>query len=487
MSFDYDLIVIGSGPAGFSCAMQGSKFEKKVLVVETKADQLGGTWINTGTVPSKALREAAKTIYRYHTQFGNEKRQRPFEIFKMEDLLRYKQEILESKNRKVKEDLLKNEIDTIGGFGELVDKHTVEVTDKSGGVKTYSARYILVSTGSSPNPPSKKLYSDSEILNYESILDLTHIPRRLVIMGGGINAFEYATVFGALGARVSILNEMEDYLVYLDHEIREQLHESLAKRQITVYNDAKVTKIRNNDLRNCTEVCFKSRDQDRVQVIETEHVLYFGKYQPNSEKIGLDKLGIRVDKDGFIPVDNHYQTPCEPVYAAGDVIGFPTLASVSFVQGRLAACNMFGIPSRELQTDIPFGIYTLPEIAGIGLTEHDAGKLNLDVTVGRAYYSNVTQADISHQNEGILKLIFSTKNLKLLGVHIFGEGATDLIHLGLSVMANDGDIRYFFQHVINYPSYTEAYRIAAFNGVNRVNKTGIKYRNILVNSGETND
>lgn len=479
MSFDYDLIIIGSGPAGFSCAMQGSKFDKKVLVIEANEDHLGGTWINTGTVPSKALREAAKTIHRYHSQFGDEKGRRPFEMFRMEDLLQYQKSILESKNRKVKEDLIKNEVDTIRGFGRLTDKNTIEISLPEGNKKKYTAEKILLSTGSRPKPPSKKLQKNNDILDYESILKLTHIPRRLVIIGGGINAFEYATIFGSLGTRVSVLNDQDDYLTYLDHEIKDELIKSVERRQITIFNKVKVENIRKNDLRTCTEVLFRTRDQDRLQVMETEHVLYFGGYHPNTDDIGLEKVGIKTTKEGFIKVDNSYKTEVDTIYSAGDVIGFPTLASVSFVQGRLAACDMFDIPAQELPADIPFGIYTIPEMSGIGITENDAEKMGIDITVGRAYYNSITQADLAHIDEGLLKLVFSTKDLKLLGVHIIGEGATDLIHLGQSVMQSGGDIRYFIQHVINYPSYTEAYRIAAFNGVNRVYKAGVKYKKIL--------
>jgi NAD(P) transhydrogenase len=480
MTFDYDLIVIGSGPAGFSCAIQGAKFDKRVLVVEANEDHLGGAWINTGTVPSKALREASKTIYRYHTQFGTaHKGERPFEQFKMEDLLRYKRSILETKNRKVQEDLKKNRIDTIHGFGRLTDSHTVEVTQSDNTVQSFRSRHILLSTGSRPSPPSPKIDPESKILNYETILDITHIPRRLVIMGGGINAFEYATMFAALGTRVSVLNEMDDYLLYLDKEIRVKLHESITRKQVTVYNGVSVEKIRTNDLRNCTEVLFHNPAVDRKEVIETEHVLYFGTYEPVTDQMGLDTIGLNRDEDGFIPIRENYQTEVPSVYAAGDVIGFPALASVSFVQGRLAACHMFGMPAHTLSSDIPFGIYTLPEIAGIGLTEQDAERMGLNVTVGRAQYSDITQADLTNSDEGMLKLIFSTDTLKLLGVHIIGEGATDLIHLGQSIMSKNGDIRYFIHNVINYPSYSEAYRIAAFNGANQVYLAGTQYRQIL--------
>jgi|SRR5690625_190540 len=480
-NYQYDLIVIGSGPAGFSCAIQASKFIKKILVVEASAEHHGGTWINTGTVPSKALREAASIIYKYFRHLAD-KDLKPFERFRMEDLLQYKQATMETKNRKVRQDLDKNEIDTVYGFGTLEGPHEVMVTTEEGESRTYTGSYILIATGSSPTPPAESLGSETEILNYESILRLTHIPRRLVVMGGGVNAVEYATIFACLGTRVTILNDQEDLLFYLDHEIKQHLFKAFKRRGISVYNNVEVKSIRENALRNYTEVSFMNGAQDRTHVIETEHVLYFGKYKPNTDRLNLEDTGIQLDSDGYIEVDDTFKTSVPSIYAAGDIIGLPTLASVSFLQGRKAACDMFGVSELELSRDVPFGIYTIPEMAGIGLNENDAREMGLDYTVGRAYYSNVTQADIGHEEEGLLKLIFDTRSLKLLGVHIIGEAAGDLIHLGQSIMSSGQDIRYFISHVINYPSYTEAYRIAAFNGVNRVHKAGVKYRHILENS-----
>lgn len=480
LDYDYDLIVIGSGPAGFSCAIQASKFNKRILVVEASADHHGGTWINTGTVPSKALREAASIIYKYYKHLAKED-VKPFDRFRMEDLLQYKQSTLETKNRKVRQDLEKNEIDTVYGFGTLESAHSVKVTPREGPTKTYSTEFILVSTGSSPTPPADSLGPDTDILNYESILRLTHIPRRLVILGGSVNAVEYATIFACLGTRVTILNDQEDLLFYLDHEVKEHLFKAFRKRGITVYHSVDVEDIRENALRNYTEVSFRDDITGRMQVVETEHVLHFGKYKPNTDRLNLAEVGITLDEGGYIEVDSSYKTGIPSVYAAGDIIGLPTLASVSFLQGRLAACDMFGISELEMSRDIPFGIYSIPEMAGIGLTENDAREMGLEYTVGRAFYSNVTQADIGHEEEGLLKLVFHTRSLKLLGVHIIGEGAADLIHLGQSIMARGEDIRYFISHVVNYPSYTEAYRIAAFNGFNRVHKAGVKYRHILEN------
>ena len=479
MAFDYDVIIIGSGPAGFSCAMQSSKFDKKVLIVEANDQYLGGTWINTGTVPSKALREAAKTIYKFHEQFGDDKGRKPFERFKMDDLLHYQSNILESKNKKVKNDIIKNLIDTARGFGALIDKNTVEVTDHIGKKTTYTAENILISTGSSPTPPKKFTLDHKIILDSQSILKLTHIPRRLTIVGAGIIAFEYASIFAVLGTRVTILNEGDEWLPFLDTEIRDTFLDILKSRNIGMYKNAKIKKVAANPLRNSTEVTFKTKDDGRVQVVETEHVLYAGGLKPYTSGLNLESLNIKTDKDGFIKTDRSYATSTSNIYAAGDVIGQPSSASASFLQGRLAACNMFSIPVQEVVASIPYGIYSLPDVAGIGLTEDEAKKLGMDVSVGRAYYNNITQADISNEQHGLLKLVFSTSDMKLLGVHIVGQNATDLVHLGQSVIAFNGDIRYFIQNVLNYPSYSETYRIAAFNGINRVYKAGVKYKKLL--------
>ncbi|PAU94357.1 Si-specific NAD(P)(+) transhydrogenase [Aliifodinibius salipaludis] len=485
MSRDYDIIIIGTGPAGFSSAMQSSKFGKEVLVVESHKKYLGGTWINTGTVPSKALREAAKNILDFNEQFGDHEHKKPYERFQMDDLLQYKQEILEKENQKVKNDLIKNKVDVARGFGRLKGKHTVEVETHIGSTETYTADYILVSTGSSPIPPTNFEVDNDKVLDYKSILEITHIPRRLVVIGSGVNAIEYATIFAALGTRVTLLSDKKDYLTFLDHEIKEHLQNSLRKKGITIKKNVRVEDVSFSALRNFTEVKFRSKSEDkRLQVVETEHVLFLGGRKPNIDGLNLDTVGIKTDDRNFIETDDSFKTNVDNIYAAGDVIGFPRLASASFSQGRLAACNMFGIPALEVPDQIPYGIYAIPEISNIGITEQDAEEMGLDVTVGRAYFKNIAKGNMSNNSEGLLKLVFSTNSLKLLGVHILGADAANLIHLGQSVMSYGGDVRYFINHVMNYPTMSEAYRIAAFNGVNRVHKAGVKYKNILEDKSE---
>lgn len=480
MSRDYDIIIIGTGPAGFSCAMQSSKFDKNVLVVESHKKYLGGTWINSGTVPSKALREAAKTILEFNNQFGDHNGKKPYERFQMEDLLQYKQEILEKENRKVKDDLIRNKVDVARGFGRFIDEHTIEVETHIGSKEKYTAEKILICTGSNPIKPNNFEIDDDKILDHKSILELTHIPQRLTIIGSGVVALEYATIFSALGTRINILSNRKDFLPFLDYEIKEHLWKSLEKKDINIKTNISIEEVKFKPVRNHTEVRYKSTvDDERLQVVETDHVLYLGDQKPNIEGLNLKAAGVKTDENSFIQVDDTFKTNINNIYAGGDVIGFPRLASASFTQGRLAACNMFGIPALDVPDQIPFGIYAIPEISNIGLTEKEAEEKGLDVTVGRAYFKNIAKADMTNHTEGILKLVFDTESLKLLGVHIMGDEAANLIHLGQAVMSYDGDVRYFIQHVMNYPTMSEAYRIAAFNGVNRVYKAGVKYKNIL--------
>jgi NAD(P) transhydrogenase len=478
MSFDFDVIILGSGPAGFSCAMQASKFDKKVLLIESDPVGLGGAWINSGTVPSKSLREAASVISKYAGDFGRDKR-KPYEKFPMAELLRYKKQIQTYENDELLRNLEKNEITIARGRGVVSDANSVSVTSAEGSVSKYTATYLLISTGSKLTVPDHVDIDHKTVIDNVSLLNLDHVPRRLAIVGSGINSVEYATIFASLGSKVTILNEREQFLPFLDHEVHEELDQILFDMGIIIYNSAKVSSVAPNSLRNCNEVRFTLAESDELRVIETEHVLQLGNRKPNTSNIGLEQVGVETNENGYITVDGNYRTNVQSIYAAGDIIGFPGLASVSFSQGRLAACHMFGVPSGEMSPEVPYGIYSIPEISSIGMSEQDAKQAGVDYTVGRAYYRNLAKGSISNNKVGLLKLVFDTKTLKLLGIHIIGEAACDLIHIGQTVMALNGDIRYFVNHVFNYPTYAEGYRIAAFNGLNRVFKTGVKYRNLL--------
>lgn len=476
MAFDYDVIILGSGPAGFSCAMQSAKFDRKVLIVEAHAFEFGGAWINTGTVPSKALREAANTIQSFTSQYGDQDK-KPYDLFRMSELMEYKRKVLASESQEVKRNLEKNNIKVARGFGKIVDANTVAIRDVEGQVNNYSATYILISTGSKPKSNEQVTVDHKTILNNRSILSLTHIPKRLTIVGSGINALEYATIFAALGSRVNILNEQDDtFLAFLDDEISDTLQQILKTKGIRVFNGVEIDSVEYNSMRTYTEVRFTANDKEKNHVIETEKVAYFGKRVPNTANLGLEEIGVKLDENGYIEVNSKYQSSIPNIYASGDVVGFPALASASFNQGRMSSCHMFGFGDFELPGDIPFGIYSIPEVSSIGYTEKEAKRLGIECTVGRAYYNNVPKANISNNEKGLLKLVFENKTLKLLGVQIIGEGACDLIHLGQTVIAFEGQIYYFINHVMNHPTYSELYRVATFNGLNRLNQTGAKYK-----------
>ena len=479
MSRDYDVIILGSGPAGFSCAMQTAKFEKKALIVEANEHYLGGSWINTGTVPSKALRETASNIFNYNMRFGDNDGIKPYDRFKMRDVLRYKDSVLATENSEIKDNLIKNEVDTALGFGTILDANTVEVKQEDGSVKKYTTDYILISTGGHTIAPEEFKVDQTTILDNRTILDLDYIPKRLVIIGTNVQAIEFATIFSALGTSVSILTSQDDYLVFLDREVKKEFDDIIKDMRINIFTRSKVVSVGPNPLRNCTEIKFEEIDSGDLHVIETEQVLYFGERKPNTKNIGLENVDTILDEKGFLQVNENYRTKTPTIFAAGDVIGHPGLASVSFSQGRIASCNMFGASSLEMDSSIPYGIYSIPEIASIGLTEREARQQSDEITIGRAYYRNLTKANIAKKPTGMLKLVFETGSLRLLGVHIVGEGACDLIHIGQAVLHYKGDIRYFMDTVHNYPTYSEAYRVAAFNGVNRVHKSGVKYKNLI--------
>ena len=462
-SMEFDLIVLGSGPAGFSCAIQATKYKKKVLIVEANERFLGGGWINAGTVPSKALREVAYSVFKHRQQFGEDapESRSDMQMLTMNELMRFKSKVQENETRLLKQDLTKNNIKTIRGFGKLVDDHTVEVTDPKGKKERYTTQKILLATGSHALPPTTFDIDQEKTFDVDSLAQMNHMPRRLVIVGAGVNGIEFATMFSAMGTMVTILNENDQYLPFLDRQIWAEFNRFLQDHGIVLYHNSRIESVEFNPLRNFTEVRFTTDDIDHLKVIETDHVLYLGGRQPNTNKIGLNDLGIKVDDKGFIDVNDYYQTNISSVYAAGDVIGFPALASASFTQGRLAAQHMFGKKAEVAPAHIPFGIYSIPEISSVGVTEEEAKDQGLNYETGYCYFSELTRADIGNTTYGLLKLIYEADTHHLLGVHVMGENACELIHTGQAVMALKGTIDYFTSQILNYPTYSEAYRIAA--------------------------
>lgn len=465
MKTDYDLVVIGSGPAGFSCAVQAARFNKKVLLIEKNEKHFGGSWIDTGTVPSKTLREAAGVIFKYHKLFHKSLSIRSPKRYDMDSLLQFKSFVQENEKQHLKQKLIKSDIDTERGHGKILDPHTVEVSDSRGVKKQFKTTFILISTGSRPAKPTNFEVDHSKIFDIESLFGLNHVPRRLVIAGSGVQAIEFATTFAALGTKVTLMNTEAAYLNFMDEEIKKELEIVLEKLGIFIYTNSHIRDIYFNPLRNLTEIRFTNQNSPDLRVVETESVLHISRKIACLDNTGIENVNLATDSTGYIKVNDHYQSTIPSVYAAGDVIGFPSLASVSFTQGRIAACHMFDKPSTEIRDSLPYGIYSIPEISCIGLTEDEAKKQGLKYSVGKEYFKNITRADVNNTDTGILKMVFETDTLKLLGVHILGENACDLIHIGQAVISLGGTIEYFTNQVFNYPTYTEAYRNAALNGI----------------------
>lgn len=472
MSYDFDVIVIGSGPAGYSCSMQAAKYGKRVLVIEASLNEFGGAWINTGTVPSKALREAAYTIYKFHRFIHSDKK--PYQEYKLTDLLKFKDDVLNHENKSAKNYFIKNDIKTIHGFASLKDEHTVNVETHFGQNQEFTSEFILLATGSKPLPPKKFDLDHDRIRDSVSLLNLDHFPRRLLVIGSGIHAMEYASIFAAMGTIVTILNEHDTYLTLLDDEIRNEFTTCMDDLGIKIINRVQVEKVDFNPLRNKTEVRFLQSENNQIQVIETDQVLYIGGRIPNTSKLNLGKSSVIKDDEGFIKVDSNYKTSSPSIFAAGDIIGYPGLASASFSQGRLAACSMFDISKGEISATIPYSIYTIPEISSVGLTEKEALDLGHNVTIGRSFYTNLTRAQFSSASRGLLKLVIDTESLELLGVHIIGEAASEIIHIGQGAINHKEKVHYFIRNIMNYPSYAQAYRTAAFNGFNKAQKVDAK-------------
>lgn len=472
MSRDYDLIIIGGGPAGYAAAIQASKLGKDAVIVEANEHHIGGNWISTGTLPSKALRETAGSIHRFTSQFGDPEQKKPYERFKMKEVLKYKDQVIANENSVLKANLIRNKVHTVLGTGSISGPHTVEVELFSGETRQLEGEYILIATGSRQKPPEQFTIDHQTIRDTTSILDLHHIPSRLVVIGASAYALEFASTFAALGTRVSVLNDRPDYLTFLDSEIKQRFDACTKSFRIAIYNNTEVEKLDFNPLRNCTELQYRVTDTGETHVIETEQVLYSGQRIPHTGQLGLDESGVERDPSGAVITDREFRSSVSSIFAAGDAATVRPLASAAFAQGRLASRTMFQAPLSDVANEIPFSVFTFPEMAGIGYTKEGARQAGYDVAVGRGEFEKVMRAEISKSREGLLKLIFDASTRKLLGIHIIGEHACELIHVGQTVLSLNASLDYFTENVFNHPTFSEAYRIAAFDGINRIRKAG---------------
>lgn len=459
-SFDYDVIVIGSGPSGQKAAIQAAKLKKKVAVVEA-GHRVGGVCTNTGTIPSKSFREAVMylTGFRERAIYGSAYRVKS--RISMEDLTFRISTIVEHENQVIEDQLSRNQIEIIRGKASFINPHKV-VIQGNGYSQTRTAEYVILAVGTRPHHPPGFEVDGEKILDSDDVLTMKELPRNLTVVGGGIIGIEYASWFAVLGVKVTLVEVQSQLLSFVDREIVETLQYHLRNLGMTLRIGEEVSSVRRrND--GYVETHLKSG-----KTIVSEAVIVSAGRQGATEGLNLDLLGIKPDKYGRIRIDENFQTEVPNVYAVGDVVGFPALASTGMRQGRLAASHAFGMQGENFNVPLPFGIWTIPEMALVGETEDSLTEKAVPYETGIARYKEIARGLLIGDDSGLLKLIFHRKTLQLLGIHAIGEGAVEILHLGQAVLHLEGGLGYFTSGVFNYPTLTECYKVAALDGLNKI-------------------
>lgn len=457
-----DYVVIGSGPAGQKGAIQAAKLGKQVVVIE-REEHPGGTSLNWGTIPSKSLREAILDLTRFYERsfYGQNRTQQSISINDLNFRLNI---ILEEQRKLILRQFEKNKVQYVHGKARFQDPNLVEVWDGDGRpVMRIEAEKFLIAAGSKPRNPLHVPFDSEVILDSTRLLKIDHLPKTLLVLGGGIIGSEYASFFAALGTEVTVVDKRDHLLPTLDIEIGLHLQTALSHLGLKMEGRKEPEEIRR--VGSHAEVKFKDGTQ-----MKAEMLLYALGREANVSELGIDRAAIKVGPQGYILVNSLFQTEVPHIYAAGDVIGGPCLASTSMEQGRLAACHAFGAPVHDFPTVYPIGIYTIPEISSCGYTESQLKELGFKYEVGRAHYYEIARNIIAGSDPGLFKILFHSDTLQILGIHIIGRAATELIHIGQIAMSFNARIDYFIDQVFNYPTYAEGYRIAALNGINKLRK-----------------
>jgi NAD(P) transhydrogenase len=463
--YDYDLLVIGSGPAGQRAAIQAAKLNKRVAIAERKT-VVGGVCINTGTIPSKTLREAVMHLsgYRERAVYGSSYTVK--QHITMADLLFRTQHVIRHEIDVTRHQLARNEIELIDATGSFVDPHTVRLSSSEGhAYRDVTGASIVIATGTSATRDAGIPFDGQSIFVSDDILGLEKLPRTLTIIGAGVIGIEYASIFAALGVRVTVIDKRNRLLPFVDGEIIEALSYHLRENRVTLRLGEEVTGITIAEDANGKHV--KVALASGKQVVSEAALHSIGRTGATSG-LNLAAAGLAADDRGRLKVNAQYQTEVPHIYAVGDLIGFPSLASTSMEQGRLAACHAFGAPCKSVPALFPYGIYSIPEISMVGMTEEELTAAGVPYEIGKAHYKEIARGQIIGDSSGLLKLIFQRDLRDLLGVHIIGENASELVHIGQAVLAFGGTLDYFVDTVFNYPTLAECYKTAAFDGINRL-------------------
>ena len=457
----YDLIVIGSGPAGEKGAAQAAYFGKRVALIERDA-MPGGACVNTGTIPSKTLRESALHLSGFRQRGFTNAVEVTMKSITIDDFMFRKQLVLEKEWQRIEDNFRRHDIDRYQGRARFLSSTEIAVTD-GGEENTLQGRFILIATGSSPYRPSTVPFDDDAVCDSDTILQIGRIPATLAVVGAGVIGCEYASIFAALGVEVHLIDARSSLLPHMDREIvRILLGEMQTRLGVILHLACEVQNVEKSG----EKVSLTLRNGQCV-VVDT--VLHAAGRSSNVGDLNLEAVGVKTGNRGLVLVNDHYQTNVPNIYAAGDVIGFPALASTSMEQARVAMVHAFDLKYKtKVASLLPYGIYTIPELSTVGMTEDECKSKGVAYEVGRAYFRNNARGLIIGDSKGLIKLIFNPDTLKLLGVHIVGENASELLHIGMMVMQYDGTINAFIESVFNFPTLSDAYKYAAYDGLGNV-------------------
>ncbi|MFI5960952.1 Si-specific NAD(P)(+) transhydrogenase [Streptomyces asoensis] len=457
---DFDMLVLGSGPGGQKAAIAAAKLGRRVAVVD-RPDMVGGVSLHTGTIPSKTLREAVLylTGLTQRDLYGQSYRLK--ENITVADLTARTQHVVGRETDVIRAQLTRNQVALFAGTGRFVDDHTVALRETGGQERLISADHIVIATGTRPARPDSVEFDGRTILDSDNVLTVESVPQSMVIVGAGVIGMEYASMFAALGSKVTVVEKRAGMLDMCDVEVIESLKYHLRDLAVTFRFGETVAAVERHARGALTVL-------ESGKKIPADVVMYSAGRQGLTDGLDLDKAGLAADRRGRIEVDEYYRTPVPHIYAVGDVIGFPALAATAMEQGRAAAYHACGEPVGQMDHLQPIGIYTIPEISFVGRTEDQLTEDSVPFEVGIARYRELARGQIIGDAHGMLKLLVSPRDRTLLGVHCFGTGATELIHIGQSVMGCGGTVDYLVNAVFNYPTLAESYKVAALDATNRL-------------------
>ena len=467
VAYDYDLIVLGGGPAGEKGAVQAAYFGKRVAIIE-RAPEPGGACVHTGTLPSKTLREAALALSGHRNRELYGIRMEVDQAQATPRLLSRKDAVRRLEVERIRWNLDRHGVALFQGVGRFADLHSVVVEPVNAPARTLTTEFVLIATGSEPFRPAEIPFDDNDVDDSDTILSIDRLPKRMVVLGAGVIGCEYACMFAALGVDVVLIDGRPEILPFLDNEFAERLKQGMSSMGVDCRLGSAFKSVKRIDDKAIRTVLADGSE------IDADKVLYCAGRNGRTRDLALDKVGLKADKRGALAVDASYRTPVPNIYAVGDVIGFPALASTSMEQARVAVVHAFELGYKQaVGTLLPYGIYTIPEVSFVGLTEEEAKKNGVDAVVGRAFYRDNARGKIIGDRDGVVKLLFDRGSRKLVGVHCIGERAAELVHIGLSIMTLGGGVDTLIDMVFNYPTLSECYKYAAYDALGRFKPSAV--------------